>query len=429
MIRFAFLFSSSAALLKGLSFFVSLWLAHALIKSEYATWGLALAVQSAIATFSCVGLQESIVALLRKNSGCVEKPMLQCAALRAFTITVTITLIFSTIAYFTILEEKNINLYGFLGVVITGLLLSLCTLQAQMYRLEEEHKNSLVFSFIIPLSGVLGSIVFFAYQKSISSFYLGSGLFMMLLCLFYCKSFLGFSNSSDQVSFLCRCILKRLLPFVLIAFFGWLSGFGSTFIVNHMFSTSEVAKLTFILTVGSGLQLLITAFNQVWAPRFFNLINLQKSSDEIEILNRRFFNILALGLGVIAAIVILGIPYLLNFFGGELIKYHNTKFEILMVFSGYIFLIPWTHCQNYLLVYDKGKSLMYIVLLTSVLGLITSLLLMNFLGNMGIYIGFFIQMVLRSIGISVLTKKWLVKPCWLSAFGGTLIAYTGFYYS
>ncbi len=68
---------------------------------------------------------------------------------------------------------------------------------------------------------------------------------------------------------------------------------------------------------------------------------------------------------------------------------------------------------------------MYVVLLSSIIGLTVWLTLMTLLGAIGIYLGFFFQMMLRSIGISISVRQWPVRLSWGATVGGILLASSG----
>jgi O-antigen/teichoic acid export membrane protein len=419
------MFAGSAAFLKGLGFLLSLWIARALIPEQYGIWGLAFAIQVGIGTFGMVGIQESIVGLLQEHPNQTDRQRLYAAAMGSLISTLAITLVVSICVIFVVLGPRNIGSFGYAGIVVSGSLMALTTLQAQISRLEEDHMASLTFSFLIPLAGVAGSAIAFANVPSVEAFFAGSGLGMLVVTAILHRRLRGLTLSMSEVSITRSELLRRLSPFVLVAFLGWLSGYGSSFFVDHLFGLDDVAKLTFLLTIGSVLQLLTSALNQVWSPRFYSLIHSQQNTETIERLNYRFYSAQGWGLGAFAAICIAGVPYLLDYAGGQLTGYRHMQTEMLLIFAGYIVLIPWTHCQNYLLVYDKGKSFMHVVLLTSIVGVAVWLTLMALLGTIGIYLGFFIQMMLRSIGISISVRQWPVRLSWGATVGGTLLASTG----
>ncbi len=427
MVGYALLYAGSAALLKGLGFLLSLWVAKVLAPEQYGLWGLAYASQVGIGTFGIVGIQEAIVGLLHKYSlhkysKDAGRQSLYAAAMRTLASTLSITLALSVCGIFFISSQKEIGFIGIAGVMSSGALLALATLQAQISRLEEDHLSSLAFSFLIPLAGVAGSAIAFTLSPATGAFFLGSGLGMLLLALVLKGRLRGLSGSVGELPAIRGELLQRIWPFILVAFFGWVSGYGSNFIVDRLFGLKDVAQLTFLLTIGSVLQLLTTALNQVWSPRFYRLVHSNADGAAIERLNRRFYSYQSWGLGAFAAACLAGMPLLLDFAGGQLSNYRDMRLEMWLIFSGYIILVLWTHCQNYLLVYDKGNLLMHVVLITSLIGVAVWIPLMLLLGPIGIYLGFFFQMLVRTLGIIIAARKWHLRLCWASTAGAIVLA-------
>lgn len=425
MIRFALLFAGSAAILKLLGFLLSLWIARVLIPEQYGIWGLAFSIQVGIGTFGMVGIQESLVGLLKEHPSRTGRGHLYAASMEAYLTTLAITVVVALCVIFFALEWRSIGAIGFAGIIVSGSLMALTALQAQIARLEEDHMASLIFSFLIPLAGVGGSAIAFKIIPTVDAFFAGSGFGMLLVTAIFCSRLRGLRPITRDVKLTRSKLLQRLTPFIIVAIFGWLSGYGSTFFVNHLFGLEDVAKLTFLLTIGSVLQLLTTALNQVWSPRFYSLIHSNKDIEAVERLNHLFYSVQSLGLGAFSAIFIAGMPYLLDYAGGQLTSYRYMRVELFLIFIGYIILVPWTHCQNYLLVYDKGNTLMYVVLISSFIGISVWFTLMALFGAIGIYIGFFIQMMLRSIAISISVRQWPVRMSWSATIGGITLASTG----
>jgi len=428
LVYFSLLYAGSATVLRALGFVLSLWMARTLTQESYGAWGLIYASQTGIATFGLVGIQEAVVGLLKHQRGEHKRRRLYAAANAAFLRTVGVTLLVAAVYSGFFLVPKSSGAAGVIGVLISGALLAFATLQAQIIRLEEDHLGSLSFSFGVPLAGLLGSFGVFAIYRSIEGFFVGSAIAMIIAVLVLqgrskVRLIGRLVEVPDRV--LRMQVLSRLTPFIAVAFFGWLSGYGNTFFVDQIFDSAEVARLTFVLTIGSMIQLVSSALNQVWSPRFFSLMRSQPF-DAVERRNQRFFNSLALVLGALTGLCVVGLPPLLRFVGGNLTAYTSMHIELFLVASGYIVLAPWSHCQNYFLAHDKGKLLLRVVIVTSVIGIGVWLALMWLLGPMGIYVGFFAQMLLRSVGIALAARgQWPVRIGWGGVAAGMLLAAIG----
>lgn len=426
MTYFAVLYASSAVFLKVSGFVLSLWMARSLSIESYGTWGLVLAFQTALSTFGLVGIVEAIVNLLKHYSCQEDRKKLFAAANQVYLLTISVSILVAILFGLLFAYRGTIGFLTLSGVLVSGALLAFAALQSQIVRLEERHFASLGFSFLVPLSGLVGSVVCFIIKPSVDAFFIGSavGLALSLIILVMRKGMVAIYRDANNDERRTE-ILRRLTPYISIAFFGWLSGYGNNFVVNSFFQPAEVARFTFALSIGAIMQLVSSALNQVWSPRFFHSTHVEPF-DMVESKNRRFFFLQSVVLGVVGAgCVALLLPFL-KWLGGNLAFYDSMGLELFLVVAGYIFLSPWTHCHNYFLAYDMGATVLQIVLTTSAIGIGLWLALMWFLGPIGIYIGFFMQMVIRSIGIAYVARKlWLLKVSWFGVGAGVLIELGG----
>jgi O-antigen/teichoic acid export membrane protein len=428
LVYYAVLYTGTAGFLKLAGFFLFMWLAQTQSVESYANFGLLYALQTGLTTFSLVGILEAVAGLLKENRSDDKKKQLFTAANRTFVITLISSIVFGIILYVSLFGSSEISFFALFSVLSSGSLIAYSMLQAQILRLEEKHLSSICFSFIFPLVGLIGSLVAYFLVRTVQSFFWGSSIGMLIALSGLWISHVGFYNMTGQMID-TRQILLRITPFIAIAFFGWLSGYGNNYIVKLFFAPKELAKFTFALTISSIMQLIATALNQVWAPRFYRITH-EFPFEQVEKKNLRFYRIQSLVLGFFGGVSIVLFPIIMSIFKGNLSYYKSMTLEIGLLFSSYVILSPWWHCSNYFLAYDKGPILMKITLITSALGIFTWIILMWQLGSIGIYIGFLTQMLIRSIGISIIAKKqWPVKLSWDSAILGIILTFLGFAFS
>jgi O-antigen/teichoic acid export membrane protein len=407
-----------------LGFLLSLWMAKTLPIDEYGTWGLVYAFQTGLATFGAVGILEAVVSLLRLHPGPEERSKLFAAANGAFLLTAGTSLAAAALVRVVFVTRSDIGVVTLSSAIVSGAVLAFSSLQAQIVRLEERHLSSLSYYFLVPLAGLVGSIAAFSMDRSVGAFFVGSAAGLMMAAPAFLFKQVGPSSPSRDRSVHGQ-ILARLKPYVAVAFFGWLSGYGNNFVVDYLFESSDVARFTFALAIGSVMQLVASALNQVWGPRFFRITQVQ-SLEIVENKNRRFFATQSMVLGGLGAVCLISLPPLLRAVGGNLASYASMGLEFFFVLAGYVFLSPWSHCHNYLLAYDKGRNVMHIVLITSAIGIVLWFALMWWLGPLGIYVGFFSQMVIRSLGIVLFTQGiWPVTIGWGSVGAGVLMTLGG----
>lgn len=400
-------------------------MARVLSVEEYGLWGLALALQVGLATFGIVGIVEAVVGLLPRYRSPAERVYLFSAANKTFFLTVSVSLLAGALLGLLIARRSEIGAVALSGALASGALLAFSMMRAQIVRLEEKHPASLAFSFVVPLSGLIGSVIAFALNPSIESFFVGSTLGLALAIMMLRGLRIGIYGVLPSDSNASAEILGRLLPYIAVAFFGWLSGYGNNLAIDLLFQSAEVARFTFAFTLGAVMQLVASALNQVWSPRFYRITHAH-SFTIVERKNRLFYGAQAVVLGTVAAICLVLFPPALRAVGGNLAFYGSMTWEFFFVMTAYVCLVPWWHCHSYLLAYDQGHRIMRIVLVTSIIGLTIWFTLMWALGPFGIYAGFLVQMAVRSIGIIYFTRQtWPVQIPWLGVSGGVLIALTG----
>ncbi len=70
---------------------------------------------------------------------------------------------------------------------------------------------------------------------------------------------------------------------------------------------------------------------------------------------------------------------------------------------------------------------MRITAITSAIGIVVWILLMELMGPIGIYLGFLIQMIIRSVGIAYAAKKyWPLNMSWDGVVVGVLLTFSGY---
>lgn len=423
-VYFAGLYAGSATLLKAGGFVLSLWMARTMPVVEYGTWGLLYAFQTGLTTFGLVGILEAVVGLLRQHRTPEERRDLFAGASGAFFLTLAASTAIAVLGAF-IFRREGIDVITLVSVLASGALLAFASLQAQIVRLEERHAASLAFNFGVPLLGLVGSAVGFLVDQSVQSFFIGSAAGLVIATTVFARVGQIRIYRPARHRQHRAAVLRRLSPYVAVAFFGWLSGYGNNFVVTSLFDATEVARFTFALSVGAVMQLVASALNQVWSPRFFRITQTEPF-DVVEGKNRRFFFAQSMVLGLMAALGIMVLPPLLTALGGSLAFYASMKLEMFFIFAAYIFLSPWWHCHNYFLAHDRGPSVMKIVLITSAVGIAVWIGLMWLLGPLGIYAGFCAQMAIRSAGIVMFARGfWPLKVGWAGVAGGLVMALGG----
>ncbi len=398
---------------KGFGLAIFMWLAYTLSMADYATFGLLLALQTGVATLAGAGIIESVVGLVKRdNSQHARVSWLFSIANGAFVYLSMVAVVVAIVIYALPIWHANLSVVGQLSVLVGAILSAHITLQASLVRLEERHRTSMALSFIGPVTGLCASAIAVFIWKDADSFFVGYAIGLLAACFGFFVTGLGHFGISLTPAALDP-IRKTIGSYMVIALLTWLSGYGNAFIVKYLFSADDVARFTFAYTVSSVMQLVATSTNQVWGPRFLKLVHELQVKD-MERLNLRFFTIQGVILGVTGFAILLLLPITLEVLGGNLRSYRDINLELVLFFSAYAVSIPWWHSQNYYLVHSFGHKLKDIVFITTIGGLAIWLFLMYILGTLGIYLGFMVQMLIRSLVTFLWAKKkWGLHVSWL----------------
>jgi O-antigen/teichoic acid export membrane protein len=408
---FAVAYGTTAALQKGCGFAVFLWLAHSLSAQDYATFGLLFALQTALATLAVAGIVEAVMGLLKECNSRAQRLHLFATANTVFTILSAPAVVVAVVVYDVLMRDGRVAVNGPAFAIAGGLLAAFISLQASVVRLEERHRVAIALGFFPPLLGFVGGAVAVFNGYGVTSYYVGSTLGLLLALLVAVALRVGTYAFTARRTDLTQ-FLTRIAPFILVALVGWCGGYGNTYVVKALFTSTDVAKFTFAYTLSSVMQLVATSLNQVWSPRFLRLIH-ELPATQVEARNRRFFALQGVALGVTGAGLLLIVPLVISKVGGNLAAYSGMNLEMLLLFAAYAFAIPWYHLQSYYYAHGMGKALMSATVLGSVCGIVLALVAMWAWGTIGVYVGFMVQFITRSLGTVLWARKeWAVRIAW-----------------
>lgn len=399
----------SSSIQKGLGFIVFMYLASILTIEEYAQFGLDYSLLTILTALSFAGIYESQVSSYTEYQKKGESDKLFNAGNTVMLISSAVSLFLCFIFYF--FWHGSHYLLEFFYIGVGGVLLSFFNYQAIIIRLRDKPLISIIFSFVpVVASYGIGFVFVFIYKNS-SSYFLGS-----LIGVFISGMLLIPTLIRNKVYFLwdlkvLKSISQKLFPYIIITLLMWFSGYGNTYVIKFLFNSADVATFVFLFTLSSILQLVANSMNQVWVPKFYNDYT-SKSIDELERNYRKYTMLLGAVVGTVGLAIILILPYIITIFP-DFKKFSNSSSELFYLFAGYVVSIPWWHCQNYYMINNRGKSLMKISLYSFTLGYALWIISMYFFGEIGIYIGFFIQMLVRTIFIYYkANKEFNVRSDW-----------------
>ena len=424
LVGYAFLNAAGAALLKGLGFLLFLWLAHALPVSEYARFGLLYALQSALIAGSTSGITESLVLARRSRTAELSSKQLLDAANGVFLFLTIGALVAAGALYLLITRPPLSELAELAFVLISGVLAAFFTLQAANVRLDEQHLPALGLSVVAPLIALFAAFAGFQFTRDVFGFFAGLMIGSIVAAAVF--RYRGIGHFGLQPRWVATAPLRTQVPaFLSIALLSWLSGYGVTYAVQGLFQVSDVAKYTFLFTISAILQLVATAANQVWTPIFFRSIK-DTEATEFPRQTQIFYIAQSFIVGFSGTIILIVLPFILDFAGGNLQSYRGLSLELYLLFIGYAVCTPWWHTQNHFVVEGHGQELNRIVLISSLLGLAAWAGLIALFGTTGIYAGFAAQMLIRSALAQYHAKRnWNVRLLWHGPVLATILLSLG----
>ncbi len=422
------LYTISAIIVKSTAFLSILWIGKNFNADEYAYFALLFSFHQGISTFGAAGIKEAVVGFFKNISSSQERELLFSNVALSVLPSILLILFFSLIIYFFHLEDNNPDLIFvcFYFTLFSGILTSISIFKSHMNRLNEDHFGSIIYLFIPQLIIFISGIFSILVYNNPQYFFIGSSMsliiFLFVIKLLYNKNVLKL-NYSD----ITKKIIYASLPYFVIAFTGWLKGYGNNFIINIYLDNFEIAAYSFLFTFSGILLMISDSLNTVWTPRIFNTFS-KSPLEKIEKQNNFFYGLLAIILGIVVSIILLIYPYLLQFIGGNLVLYSKMPFELYLVLLSYIIYTPIWHYRIHYYVHSQGKKLMSITIKSSILGLLNIIFCIKYLGSIGIYLGFLSFTIINLFYIVFSSyKRWDLKINWFGVLIGCLISSASFF--
>jgi O-antigen/teichoic acid export membrane protein len=409
LVLYAIAYAGSSAIQKGLGFVVFMWLASQLPMAEYATFGLLYALLSGVGALALAGVVEAVIGLLAERDAAAGRRKLFGAAEGVFGLLAGATA--ALVAAGAWATEGRLSAQALAAATVAGILTAYFSLQSQLTRLEEDHRASLLLSFVPPVVGLAGGCSVFLATRTVAGFFAGFAVALVGTWLVV-PTRRHRPPSGESVQADLQAIGRRLPPFVLVALLAWLAGYGNTWLVEAFFSAEDVARFAFIYTLSSVMQLVATSLNQAWSPRLFRELRTE-SVAVVDARSRRFFTLQGLALGTTGVALLVAAPLALSLATGRLAAYRELDDELLLLLVGYAVSIPWYHVQNYYLAFSKGRQLMHVSLVSSALGLLLWVAMMALAGSIGVYAGFALMMAVRTAGtVWWARREWAIGLMW-----------------
>lgn len=424
MLGHAFAYTIAAIAQKGLGFVLFFWLAATLSVEAYAQFGLFFALQALVAAFVGAGTVDAIVGRLKHYPDGIKRHRIMSAGNGMFTLMACAGLLLVFGASDWLRQETGASSRDIALLAIIGVFGGFYSLQARLVRLDERHLASLVLTNAPTFVAFVGGLAGFLLAGTLTGFFFGMAIGLAVSFPAFFKLYIDLRRAFSAPKLIGE-IARKILPFIVIALVAWLAGYGSTYLINSFFGTTEVSRFTFAYTLSSLMQLLATSLNQVWSPRFFRIVH-STEIVEIERASRNFFTVQALILGAVGGCILAVAPSAIALTGERLQPYSEMSLEMLLLFAAYAVSIPWYYAHNYFYAHACGRELMWLILSASAAGLVFWFAAIWIFGAIGAYLGFAVQMLARSLIVWVYARRlWRVSFLGGSTFLALLLMAAG----
>lgn len=408
---------------RGIQCLVMMLLAGSCAVSEYSKIGMLLALQQLVVLICQGGIIEAVLGHYHSKSHAGGQDILRRQAFhqvdgRGVALLVVSLIVF--IAFVITYPGQATSLTGFAFVAVSGFLLARLRLQSQFRQFSECHQLAAILQAIPPaLAYVIGFIVAQNAHQPSTMFLIGSTVALIPWVAFQYWKMPIVSVSLPVDEALGHSVRRRSLSFWAIHGLGWLSGVGTTIIINLLLRDQDVADYTLSLTVMSAVVLMLDSISQVWSPQILRLLH-DDDPRLAQNMNDTVTDIQMVVVGLTTTALIIAIPLLTGVFT-SLAAYRHLGSYISIMGAGYIFLGGYYRCHPYFVHHHRGSSFLRIILTTSVVGTAVWAVAMSIFGGLGVYVGFCIAMAIRGICVQTYARRmWGVRARGFSTLLGLM---------
>jgi O-antigen/teichoic acid export membrane protein len=387
---------------KGLSALILLILGFYLRPDIYGKFSLFYSFQLSMIAFSGIGIYELAVGRLSEYESIKKKKLLFSISSNSFFFTSILFFIFFFL-YYSFSKSFNVDALFIIPSLISGFFLSFFLMQGSFYRILESYTNATFFAVFVSFFSLLFLFITLYFFENVEIAFLISSLILLSIFLGALYKKLMFVRRTNIFS-INLDNPRKIFPYAIIAFFGWISGYGMNLIIYNYYSFEEISKYTFLLTISGTVQIIVTSINMVWSPYFYKLY----IGNDMVLLNlweKRIFYLIAFLITITSVFFYFLIPFLNNLFPNkEFLVYLKNSSELSLLFFGYLLTIPWWIAQNYFHINNAGHDLMKINLIFGIIAIVIWFICIFLFGTTGIYIGFALQAFTKSVGIYIYSK-------------------------
>lgn len=358
---------------------------------------LAYSLLSFLTLFISTGIIENLISRLRRNSNRDPFPIFVDLLISLF-----FNFFFASIFLFAFRSYLPREVNTMLApLLLISLVTAICALASYYLRYTNRNLYSLTYFLFIPTFGFSVFLISISSRISLDTS-IGIWSISLLAVLVSCVLFSSISIAPLCLSLSLKDIL-HLFPYYLINILGWVTGYGMTFILNQRFSLSEVGAYAFLLSISSISQLIATGIEMSWNPTFIKLLETDPSFASRK--SHYIFSLIAILLALSSWLCKFTLDFLQHYNLISALNDVNYQLYLPIMFSAYVVCIPYWLIQDYLTAYSKSKHLLLITLFSCLFSLPLWIYLQFKLGVIGIFIGFLVQMIIKSLSALFLFEK------------------------
>jgi O-antigen/teichoic acid export membrane protein len=293
-----------------------------------------------------------------------------------------------------------------------ALFTSVSSLNAFILRFNDKNASALAYSFLIPVVGY--SSLFITLYLTHSTTYAFAAwlvsLFIAFILIFIRDPI--YPNTSIYDIFRLSLDVKVAFPYYILNILGWFSGYGMNFIVDLRFTLDEVSQYTFLSSIAALSQLILASVQMLWSPSFLRMIS--SSPYEAAQKSHKIYSIVTLIIPLLASIAYLLAMHFSSISGFSILEKSYSTVYLLILFIAYLLCIPYWQAQDYLVANNASFMLLNITLISAAISFPLWIYLQSLIGIPGIFVGFAIQMFVKSFVAVIMTPKtWKVRPPYL----------------
>lgn len=406
----AAVFTLAAGCAKLTQFAVFAVLAATLSVSEFSAFGQFYALVTLLGAFAPAGVGERTMSLLKSSDLAEMRTILMRDSLGLTIAQVGVFfLLFLVVGVLYLdLESNREKCMLFLALAL-GSIAAFWYSQSFLFRLENRLRHSLV--------ALNGYIITTAFGMMAGSLIVGNSIGVFSGGLVVSSAFSVVAVLASGIRFtiwspkrLWR-VLPELMPYKAIATFGWIAGYGINLLIVYMVAAEHIAAYTFLFSISSIAQLVASSINSVWLQRFVAL-HLAGNCTAAAIANRRFYSASAGVVAAISCVVLVAARFAPSGFGAVDI-YLNKLSALAWLFAAYVITSVYTYAAQHFYVAARGAELMRLIAMAGIIGLGIWVACIMAFGPIGIYVGFFMNTLVKSAVIWIAARrKWQLGGVW-----------------